>query len=102
MPANRRDVLQNRVVWRLRLGELRPHEVHAGHELRHRMLDLKTRIHFEEVEAAFGVYQELKRPGAAILHFFEKSDRGFKEAIARGLSQMRGGRLFPNLLVTTL
>src|SRR5256885_17082401 len=40
-------------------AELLVHEIHARHHLGHRMLDLKARVHLEEIEVALGVHEEL-------------------------------------------
>src|SRR3712207_9372566 len=37
------------------------HEIATGHELRHRMLDLKTRVHLEKIEIASGIRDEKDR-----------------------------------------
>ena len=44
------------------------HEVDAGDQFRHRMLDLQARVHLEEVEVAVAVDDELDRAGASIAH----------------------------------
>ena len=43
-------------------------QVEPGHQLRHRVLDLEPGVHFEKIEIAVPVYDELNRPGRAIPH----------------------------------
>ena len=42
------------------------HDVHAGDELRHRVLDLEPAVHLDEVKSAVGPEQELERAGISI------------------------------------
>src|SRR5665213_2200596 len=47
--------------------ELCFHEIDAGDELRHRMLHLNARVHFDEIELAI-LEQKLQRAGASVTH----------------------------------
>ena len=55
--------------WQRRPGgnrDLQLHQIHAGHQLGHRVLDLQARIHLQEVVATVLVEHELQRPGIAV------------------------------------
>ena len=77
-------------------------EIDTRHELGHGMLDLKARVHLQEIKAALVVDEELDRSGAPVFHGFQKSRRGLEKPLARNVRQMRSGRLFPNLLMPAL
>ena len=47
--------------------DLRLDQIDSGHHFGHRMLDLDTRVHLEEIEIAIGVDQKLDRAGADII-----------------------------------
>ncbi len=61
----------------LRDGYLLGDEIDAGDLLRHGMLDLNPRIHFEEIETlALDIDQKLDRTGAAIVQMLRKPHAG--------------------------
>ena len=47
-------------------ADLALHDVDAGHELRHRMLHLHTRVDLDEVELTGLIHQELDRAGVSV------------------------------------
>ena len=59
-------------------------EIEAGNQLGHRMLDLKARVHFEEVELAIFVDDELDGPGAVIADGLGQHHGLFTHRLARG------------------
>ena len=50
-------------------------QVEPGDQFRHRMLDLQARIHFQEIEIARAIDDELDRAGAVITHGLGQRDR---------------------------
>jgi hypothetical protein len=78
------------------------HQVHAGDELRHRVLDLQTRIHLEEVKLFVLAEQELERPRREVPDGFRTLHRDLAH-LAHDVVVDRGARrLFDDLLVTAL
>ena len=55
--------------------DLQPHQVEAGHQFRDRMLHLQARVHFQEVEAAVLIHQELHRAGVVVAGGARGADR---------------------------
>ena len=78
-------------------------EVEARDRFGHRMLDLETRVHFEEMEdVARLVVDELHRSGRAIRDRATELDGGVEQRRARRGRQPRRGRLLDDLLVAPL
>ena len=77
-------------------------EVDVPDELRHRMLHLEARVHFEEGEVALRVDDELGRPGVRVLRLARDRDRGLRERLALSIFERRRGRLLEDLLVPAL
>lgn len=48
--------------------DLIPHDIDGGNLLRHRVLDLETRIHFDKVELAFLIEEKLHGSRVVVLH----------------------------------
>src|SRR5207244_3444465 len=69
--------------------EVRHDEVAPGRLLGHRVLDLKPRIHLEEVEAARRVHAELHRPRVDVVDRPCSRDRRAREAIFDRRRQIR-------------
>ena len=66
------------------------------------MLDLKARVHFEEVEIALAVDDELDRTGAVVLHGACKSDGLLAHRLASLGRKERRWRLLEDFLVAAL
>ncbi len=82
-------------------------EVDAGHRLRHRMLDLKPRVHFDEEEAVRRerprcVGDEFHRAGALIADRRRGSDRHLAERAAHFAGKPGCRRFLDHLLVPAL
>ena len=82
-------------------AELFAHEVDAGHELRHRMLDLDPRVELEEEEVA-AVEDELRGAGALVADRARERDGGVAHPLAQLGVERGGGRLLEHLLVAAL
>jgi hypothetical protein len=67
-----------------------------------RVLDLQPRVHFQKVEAAFAVEQELDRAGADVLHGLGGSHRRRAHACTQGGIDGGRGRFLEYLLVPAL
>ena len=79
------------------------HQVDAGDGLGHRMLDLQTRVHFEEVRLlARRVVDELDGPSRAVCDRRGQALGVGPEARAHAGGQIRRGRLLDDLLVAPL
>ena len=79
------------------------HQVDAGDELGHRMLDLDAGVHLDEIEVAGLVVIEIfERAGAAIMHRLRQRDGGGAQLLPDVVGQHRRGRLFPHLLAAAL
>ena len=81
-------------------------EVDTGDRFCHRMLDLKTCVHFEEIEALPGLVgaadDQFDRPGRVVIHRACQSDRLLAHCLAHlGRDEWRRGFL-DNLLVAAL
>ena len=66
------------------------------------MLDLQARVHFEEVEIALAVDDELDRPGAVIVHGLGQRDRLLAHRLARLGREEGRWRLLEDFLVAAL
>ena len=78
------------------------HEVDAGHELGHRVLDLDPRVHLHEVEVEVLVDQELDRPGVHVVAGLREPDRGVAHPAPEVGRHDRRRRLLDELLVAAL
>ena len=82
--------------------DLLAHEIEAGDQLGHRVLDLEARVHLHEVEAAVGVEQVLHRADVRVADRLDRLDRRGLHLLARRLGQRGARRLFDHLLVAAL
>ena len=82
------------VIERQRLAggdlDLLAHEIEAGDQLGHRVLDLEARVHLHEVEAAVGVEQELERADVRVADRRDRLDRGASHIVWRVSSGSAG------------
>src|SRR5207302_7166044 len=77
-------------------------QIDSRDHLGHRMLDLKSRVHLEKVEAPVGVHQELDRARIDVASGLRDPARRLAEPGAhRRIDEWRG-RLLEDLLVTPL
>ena len=86
-------------------AQLRVHEVHAIDSLGHGMLDLKTRIHLEEIEPrplCGGFQQELDRACVLVARGPRRSDRGVAHVGPQRVVHGHRRAFFDHLLVTPL
>ena len=86
--------------------QLLVHQVHAGDELRDRVLDLQTGVHLQEV-VAFGavgvaVDEELTRSGVDVAHLAGHADGCFAQGRTGGVGQAGCRGFLHQLLVATL
>ena len=83
--------------------DLRLHDVEAGHDLGHGVLDLDARVDLDEVEGAgVGIHQELDRAGADIVGGAADLERRLAQGRAALLVEIGGGRALDHLLVAAL
>src|SRR5699024_4754884 len=82
-------------------AQLLGHQIDAGDHFRHRMLDLDTGVHFDEMELIVFV-QELERAGTAIADALAGSDAQFADVIALLFGDAGGGAFFDYLLIAPL
>src|SRR5262249_18860205 len=87
--------------------ELPFNEIKTRSLLGHRMLDLQTRVHFDEPErfaaqSARTIGDEFDSAGTAISDRFRRSHGGVADLIAKRLGHARRRRLLDHLLVTPL
>ncbi|GAB1413220.1 hypothetical protein MASR1M97_19560 [Candidatus Desulfobacillus denitrificans] len=82
-------------------AQLQVDEVEAGDELRHRVLDLQTRVHLHEDEIAFG-QQEFDGAGADVADRLRRPHRRLAHAGAEFGADCRRGRLLDDFLVAAL
>ena len=78
------------------------HQIDAGRQLRHRMLDLQPRVHLQEGNGAVATHQKLHRARAHIAGLCTDVMRGPMDALTLRVRQERRRRLFHQLLVATL
>ena len=76
-------------------------EVEAGDHLGHRMLDLKPRVHLEEIEAV-GIGDELHRAGAFVADRPRRRDRRAAHRGAAFVVETWGRGFFDHLLMPSL
>src|SRR5690606_21456919 len=77
-------------------------QINAGDELRHRVLDLQTRIHFKEIEVPVTIDDEFHRSCRKISNGFCQSDSLLAHGFAGGFIQEWRGGFFDDLLVAAL
>ena len=83
--------------------DLRLHDVEAGHDLGHRVLDLDARVDLDEVEGArVGIHQELDRAGADIVGGAADLERRLAQGRPPLLVEIGGRRPLDHLLVAAL
>ena len=82
--------------------ELRADEIDTGDELRHRMLDLQSRVHLEEVELALRCHEKLD--GARVLIFDAAcgGDCGRRHLLPQLFRVIRRRRFFDDFLIAPL
>ena len=78
------------------------HDVDAGHELGHRVLDLETRVRLHEVEPRLVVHEELERAGVGVLHGLRGVHDEVPQLAPLFLRERRRRRLFEQLLMAPL
>jgi hypothetical protein len=102
MPVTRQAVLLPRELPRRGHLELRAHQIDAGDELGHGMLDLEPRVHLEEVHLPLARQQHLDRARAAVLHRLGESHGRMGDLRAQ-IVRERGARgLLDDLLMAPL
>ena len=102
-PAVERDVvLREAEPLALRDADHVAHQVAAGDELRHRVLDLKAGVHLQEIEALVRIDDEFDRAGGGVADGLGKLHRLASHRAARRLVEEGGGRLLHDLLVAPL
>ena len=77
------------------------HQVKAGDQLCHRMLDLKAGVDFEEVER-LAFEQELDRAGTDVADVVRQRQRPVVQPLTDIVGDARGGRFLDELLVASL
>ena len=77
-------------------------EIDAGHQLRHRVLDLQPRVHLQEEEAAILACHEFHCAGAVVAHRPGQRDGLLAHGLAGPGVEQRRGRLLDDLLVAAL
>ena len=78
------------------------HEVEAGHELGHRVLDLDAGVHLEEEVVTVAVEEALDRPGPAVADGPRRVHRDGADPLTELRRDRRGRRLLDELLVAPL
>lgn len=83
--------------------DLRFHDIDASHKLGNRMLNLDTRIDFDEVERAVGcIHQEFDRARTHIAGLAAYLQCGLAQSLPLALVEIGCGCAFDHLLVATL
>ena len=82
--------------------KLQRHQIKASHHFRDGMLDLQASVHFQEIERAGLIQQELDRPGADIADGACGLDCSRSHSLAQLRRHGRAGRFLDHLLVATL
>ncbi len=77
-------------------------EIEPGDQLGHRMLDLQPRIHFEKVEIALAIDDELDRAGRAVIDGASQRHRLRAHCRAGHIVEERARRLLDDLLMPAL
>ena len=100
-------VLRQRQRFAAGHAQLPFHQVQPGDHFGHRVLDLKPRIHFHEIERACAVPvarlgDEFHRAGADVADRPGRGDCGRAHAVAPRLGHARRGRFFQHFLMAPL
>ena len=82
-------------------ADLHLHDVDAGHQFGHRVLDLHARVHLDEEELAVLV-QELEGAGAAVADLLAGGDAALADLLDHAARDARRRRLLDDLLVAAL
>ena len=77
------------------------HDIDAGDQFRHRMLDLHARVHFDEIELVVLV-QEFERARAEIAHLLAGVGAAVADAVDQTARDARRRRFLDHLLVAAL
>src|SRR5262249_17783124 len=77
-------------------------QIDAGDKLGHWMLDLQSRVHFEEIKTLVLAGYELDRAGGIVADRLGELDRLFAHLPARLRIEQRARRLLHDLLITSL
>ena len=85
-----------------RHAQLLPHDVHPVHQLGHRVLDLETGVHFQEIELAAWREQKLDRAGAEIADRSGGGGGGVAQPAPQRGRHGERGRLLDELLMPPL
>ena len=84
-------------------ADLRLHDVDPGDHLGHRVFDLDTRVHLDEVElAGVGIHQELDGARMRIADRAHQAQRGFTQCVPAIVIEVRRRCAFDHLLVAPL
>src|SRR5208283_148635 len=101
VPANLDVVLHERQRLAGRNQQLRLDDVDPGHQLGHRMFDLHSRVHLDEVELAV-LIEELERAGVTVADLTARPGTTLAHGLALLGGQPRRRRLFDHLLMPAL
>src|SRR5262249_53537899 len=83
-------------------ANLLPDEIQPSDRFGHRVLDLDSCVHFDEVIAAVGIDEKFHRPGADVVHSGGGEEGGTVKPSAGLRGEGRRRRLLDQLLVTAL
>ncbi len=101
-PAVDDVLLLERQLLPRRHADLLADQVYAGHQFRHRVLDLDAGVHLDEVELVVAVHEELARPGRVVPGRLRQPHRTLAHGDAHRVRQVRRRRLLHQLLVAAL
>ena len=101
MTAERNILLTEQEFFSCRHTNLLLHQINSSDELRHRMLNLNARVHFDEIKLAI-LIQKLKRTGTAIFDLAAGLGTTFTDLFNQFAIDPRCGRLFDHFLMTAL
>src|SRR5437762_1550182 len=102
VPARAHVVLPEAQRKPARDAKLLAHDVDPGHHLRHRMLDLDPRVHFEEIEVPAGVEEELDGARVAVADRAGEPEGGRGHLQPERFVEGRRRRLLDQFLVPPL
>src|SRR5687768_10681062 len=85
-----------------RYTQLPLHQIDPGHELSDRMLDLKARVHLQEIEIVFAVEEELARAGVYVARCAREAHCRFAHPLPQLRRHRDTGRFLQHLLVASL
>ncbi len=83
-------------------AELRLYEIDTGDHLRHRMLDLDARVHFDEVQLAVFIHQKLDGAGVHIADVFQALFQRRADLFAHLRRDLQRRRFLDHLLMAAL